>query len=163
MDARRSFERLFGRMTDAARRWAAKLRQKPTEAVLPPVQLGRRLAKPEPIPAVPAEHAVQFAQDWYDRLEFHSRRRMRELGIAEHRIGAYDIDYDFRHAAFFPQEQTGGSNSPGARLNLNSGILDPELLAPKLAVEVATLWAKGRLRDRMDAIIAHEDIEGLRA
>ena len=87
---------------------------------------------------------------------------MRELGIAVHRIGAYDIDYDFRHAAFFPKERTGGANSPGARINLNSGILNPELLAPKPGGEVATLWAKGRLRDRMDAIIAHEDIEGLR-
>src|SRR5262249_36195195 len=97
-----------------ARRWAAKRRQKPSEAVLPPVEPGRRLAKPEPIPAGPAEHAVQFAQDWYDRLEFHSRRRMRELGIPGHRIGAYDIDDDFRHAAFHPKERTGGSNSPGA-------------------------------------------------
>jgi hypothetical protein len=73
-----------------------------------------------------------------------------------------DIDDDFRHAAFFPKERSGGAHSPGARINLNSGILNPELLAPKLGVEVATLWAKGRLRDRMDAIIAHEDIEGLR-
>ena len=107
--------------------------------------------------------AGRTPHDWYDRLEFHARRRMRELEIPEPRIGAYDIDFDFRHAAFFPKERSGGANSPGARINLNSGILNPELLAPKLGVEVATLWAKGRLRDRMDAIIAHEDIEGLRA
>jgi hypothetical protein len=87
---------------------------------------------------------------------------MRELGIAEPRIGAYDIDFDFRHAAFFPKERSGGANSPGARINLNSGILNPALLALKLGPEVATLWAKGRLRERMDVIIAHEDIEGLR-
>jgi hypothetical protein len=30
---------------------------------------------------------------------------MRELRIAEPRIGAYDIDFDFRHAAFFPKER----------------------------------------------------------
>jgi hypothetical protein len=162
MDARRGFERLFNRMTDAARRWVAKFRQKPIEAVVPPIQPVRLLAKPEPIPADPAEHAVQFAQDWFDRLEFHARRRMRELEIPEHRIGAYDIDYDFRHAAFHPKERTGGSNSPGARINLNSGILNPDLLSPELGPEVATLWAKGRLRDRIDAVIAHEDIEGLR-
>jgi hypothetical protein len=162
MDARRSFEQLFNRITDAARRWAATLHPRPTEEAAPPIQPLRLLAKAEPIPAEPAEHAIQFAQDWYDRLEFHSRRRMRELGIAAHRIGAYDIDFDFRHAAFFPKERTGGANSPGARINLNSGILNPELLAPRPGGEVATLWAKGRLRDRMDAIIAHEDIEGLR-
>jgi hypothetical protein len=87
---------------------------------------------------------------------------MRELEIPEHRIGAHDIDFDFRHAAFFPKETSGGANSPGARINLNSGILNPELLAPELGPEVVTLWAKGRLRDRMDAVIVHEDIEGLR-
>ena len=91
-----------------------ELHPRPAEATIPPLQPVRLLAKAEPIPADPAEHAVQFAEDWYDRLEFHSRRRMRELGIPEHRIGAYDIDYDFRHAAFQPKERTGGSNSPGA-------------------------------------------------
>ena len=157
MEARRSFEQVFNRITDAARRWAEKLRQKPTEAVVPPVRL---LAKPEPIPADPAEHAVQFAEDWYDRLEFYARQRMRELEIPEPRIGAYDIDYGFRHAAFFPKERSGGANSPGTRINLNSGILNPELLGPKLGSVVTRLWAKGRLRDRIDAVIAHEDIEG---
>ena len=48
------------------------------------------------------------------------------------------------------------------RINLNSRILNPELLALKLGPVVTTLWAKGRLRDRMDAVIAHKDIEGLR-
>jgi hypothetical protein len=114
MDTRRSFGRLFNRIAAAARRWAAQLHPRPAEATIPPLQPARLLAKAEPIPADPAEHAVQFAEDWYDRLEFHSRRRMRELGIPEHRIGAYDIDYDFRHAAFHPKERTGGSNFRGA-------------------------------------------------
>src|SRR5262245_22223588 len=130
MDARRSFEQLFNRMTDVARRWIAKFRQKPTEAVVPPAQPVRLLGKAEPIQADPAKHPVQLSQDWYDQLEFHSRRWMQELGIPEHRIGAYDIDYEFRHAAFHPKEPTGGSNSPGARINLNSGILNPDLLSP---------------------------------
>ena len=160
MDTRRSFGRLFNRIAAAARRWAAQLHPRPAEATIPPLQPVRLLAKAEPIPADPAEHAVQFAEDWYDRLEFHSRRRMRELGIPEHRIGAYDIDYDFRHAAFHPKERTGGSNSPG-RINLNSGILNPELLSPELGPKVATLWGKCRLQDRMDAVIAHEHHESL--
>ena len=138
MDTRRSFGRLFNRIAAAARRWAAQLHPRPAEATIPPLQPVRLLAEAEPIPADPAEHAVQFAEDWYDRLEFHSRRRMRELGIPEHRIGAYDIDYDFRHAAFHPKERTGGSNSPGA-LNLNSGILNPELLSPELGPKVAAI------------------------
>jgi hypothetical protein len=124
--------------------------------------IGTRPSARRAIPEDPLLHARQFANDWRDRLEFHSRRRMRELGIPEPRIGAYDIDFDLRHAAFFTTERSGGANSPGARINLNSGILNPGLLARKLGPEVATLWAKGRLRDRMDAVIAHEDIEGLR-
>jgi hypothetical protein len=132
MDTLRGFGQLFNRIAATAGRWAAKLQRKPTEAPIPPLQPVRRLAKAEPIPADPTEHAVQFAQDWYDRLEFHARRRMRELGIPEHRIGAYDLDFDFRRAAFFPKEVSGGAHSPGARINLNSGILNPELLAPKL-------------------------------
>jgi len=162
MDARQGFGRLFHRIAAAARRWAARLHRRPPEEPVLPQRPARPFARAEPIPADPAEHAVQFAQDWYDRLEFHSRRRMRELEIPAHRIGAYDIDFDFRHAAFFPKEMSGGAHSPGARINLNSGILNPELFAPKSGPEVATSWAKGRLRDRMDAIIAHEDIEGLR-
>ena len=60
-----------------------------------------------------------------------------------------------------PEERTGGSSSPGARINLNSGVLNPERLAPELGAEVAALWGKCRLRDRMDAVIAHEHHEGL--
>jgi len=117
---------------------------------------------PNPIPIDPAEHAIQFAEAWYDRLEAHSRRRMREVGIPEQRIGAYDLDFDFRHAAFFPKTRTGGENSPGARINLNSGLLNPELLAGgRSGPEAVKRWEKGRLRDRMDAVIVHEDIEGL--
>jgi hypothetical protein len=86
---------------------------------------------------------------------------MRDLGIPDSRIDAYDIDFDFRLAAFFPKERTGGENSPGARINLNSGILNPELLAEIYAPEVSRVWERRRLRDRMDAVIVHEDIEGL--
>jgi hypothetical protein len=158
MDTSPAWKRLIGHLRAVAKRLVTKLRgPKPTPSGPWP-----SVEKPISIPADPAEHAVQFAEEWYDRLEFHSRRRLRELGISESRIGAYDIDYDFRHAAFHPKERTGGSNSPGARINLDSGVLNPELLAAKLGPEIATLWARGRLRDRMDAIIAHEDIEGLR-
>jgi hypothetical protein len=60
---------------------AAKLRRKQ-----PASTTTRRrplLAKPEPVPADPAEHAIRFAKDWYDPFEANRRKRMRELGIAE--------------------------------------------------------------------------------
>src|SRR5262245_41650581 len=140
MDARRGFGRLFDRIVAAAKRWAARGHPTSSESPVPLLKPVPPLARAEPIPADPAEHAVQFAQDWYDRLEFHARRRMRELGIPESRIGASDIDYEFRHAAFHPKERTGGSNSPGARINLNSGLLNPELLAPEVGPKVTVLW-----------------------
>jgi hypothetical protein len=120
------------------------------------------LAPPEPIPGDPGDHAEDFALRYYEPLEGYSRRRMRELGIPENRIGAYDIDFEFRHAAFFPREWTGGENSPGARINLNSGVLNPKLLAHRFGPRISEIWEKGRLRDRMDAVIVHEDIEGLK-
>ena len=50
---------------------------------------------------------------------------------------------------------------PPWRINLNSGILNPELLSPELGPKVATLWGKCRLQDRMHAVIAHEHHESL--
>lgn len=155
------WQKTIGRISDAIK--AASRTLKVRFRSKPPAEANRwpTLAPPEPIPADPAEHAVQFAEAWYDRLEFHCRRRMRELGIAEPRIGAFDLDHDLRLAAFHPKERTGGSNSPGARINLNSGALNPELLAPELGPKVTMLWEKSRLRDRIDAIIAHEHHESL--
>ncbi len=119
------------------------------------------LAHAEPVPTDPADHAEDFAVRYEVPLEAHCRRRMRELGIPDSRIGAYDIDFEFRRAAFFPKERTGGENSPGARINLNSGILNPGLLAGVFAPEVSQVWERSRLRDRIDAVMVHEDIEGL--
>jgi hypothetical protein len=119
------------------------------------------LAPREPVPADPADHAEDFAIRYHEPLEAHCKRRMRELGIPDNRIGAYDIDFQFRQAAFFPKERTGGENSPGGRINLNSGILNPDLLVGVFAPEVSRVWERSRLRDRIDAVIVHEDIEGL--
>ena len=73
-----------------------------------------------------------------------------------------------RHRFRFPacrllsQRADGGENSPGARINLNSGVLNPKRLASRFGPEASELWEKGRLRDRIDAVIVHEDIEGLK-
>src|SRR5438094_7719405 len=98
MDTAREWDRIIGGLVAAARKLKARFRPPKPEPLCP----WPKLAPPLPVPADPAEHAVQFAEVWYDRLEFHARRRMRELGIVEPRIGAYDIDHDFRHAAFHP-------------------------------------------------------------
>ncbi len=79
----------------------------------PPAQRSRaNLAPPEPVPADPADHAEQFALAWYDHLESFARGRLRELGIPEHQIGAFDHDFDRRVAAFYPRKRTGAASRP---------------------------------------------------
>jgi len=47
-----------------------------------------------------------------------------------------------------------------ALINLNSGVFNPELLVPHPSPTVSSIWGKARLRDRCDAVIAHEYHEG---
>ena len=106
------------------------------------------LAPPEPIPANAADHAEQFALTWYDHLESLIKKRLRELGIPDSQIGAFDHDFDLRLAAFHPKERTGGGISPGARINLNSGVFNPELLVPHPSPTVSSIWGRLFLRFR---------------
>lgn len=75
---------------------------------------------------------------------------MQELGIPEHLQGATDFDGDGRWKAFIARERVGGNITDG--ISVNSGVLNPELLKGK----GSRVWPKGRLRDRIDAVIAHE-------
>jgi hypothetical protein len=56
-------------------------------------------------------------------------------------------------------ESAGGSNGTGHRLFVDSGMFNLELNAGEIGLEASTLWAKSRLRDRIDAITAHEHLE----
>ena len=62
------------------------------------------------------------------------------------------------HSAFMPHKRTGGGNVPGRRLTVDSGVFNPELFKESRP-RVSSSWAKSRLRDRLDAIIAHEHTE----
>ena len=98
-------------------------------------------------------HAVDFSLRYAEPMNFHVENRMMELGIPTGQIGTGDADYGILHAAFHPQDKIGGSNGAGARLTVDSGVFNPELMAGKSAERV---WRKARLRDRLDAVIAHE-------
>ncbi len=111
---------------------------------IPPSQRGGR-------PADIAAHASQVAQEWDDVGEGYVRRRMKELGIPDHQIGQPDYGGDGRWRAFDPYERQGGKNTTGAVVD--SGVLNPELLKGKKG---GRIWPKMRLKDRIDAIIAHE-------
>ena len=44
---------------------------------------------------------------------------------------------------------------------MDSGAFNPELNAQVNGPEATKLWAKSRLRDRIDSVIAHEHLEAL--
>ena len=102
-------------------------------------------------PADIAAHASQVAREWRDVGQSYVQRRMKELGIPKDKIGADDPRAGKPWRAFDPDEKTGGSVSTG--IIVDSGVLNPDLLKNQKGVRV---WAKARLRDRIDAIIAHE-------
>jgi hypothetical protein len=102
-------------------------------------------------PADIAAHASQVAQEWEDVGEGYVRRRMKELGIPDHERGQPDFDGDGKWRAFDPKGKKGGANTTGAVVD--SGVLNPELLKGQKG---GRIWPKLGLRDRIDAIIAHE-------
>ena len=70
----------------------------------------------------------RFARDWADLLEAYARRRMREVGVREDLIGVPDLDGAIEQRAFFPHESEGGHNIHQRGINLDSGILNPNLV-----------------------------------
>src|SRR5262249_39340828 len=74
-----------------------------------------------------------------------------ELGIPDEMIGASDPEYGTKRAAFMPHDREGGNIITG--ITVNSGGLNPDLLKGQKG---GRLWPRARLRDRVDAIIAHE-------
>jgi hypothetical protein len=107
-------------------------------------------------PGNPADHAEQFATDWADRFEEYCTVRMAELGIPDDKNGERDPNLPNVWRSFVSHERTGGHTSQG--ITVNSGCLNPELLKRRKG---GRIWQKARLRDRIDAIIAHEWAESL--
>jgi hypothetical protein len=108
-------------------------------------------------PADPGLHAQQIAREWEDLGERYVRRRNRELGIPNDMNGQPDYGGDGRRRAFDPYRRIGGANTTG--VVVDSGVLNPELLKGRKG---GRIWPKMKLKDRIDAIIAHE-YEELRA
>jgi hypothetical protein len=102
-------------------------------------------------PADPGLHASQIAQEWEDVGESYVRRRMRELGIPQDQIGQTDYGGDGRWRAFNPRGRGGGEITTG--VVVDSGVLNPDLLKGEKSRRI---WPRMRLKDRIDATIAHE-------
>ena len=103
-------------------------------------------------------HAEVVAHEWADVAESYCRKRMRELGVPEDHIGVRRRELNYRCAAFLPGERDGGGVTPDG-INVDSGVLNPELNAEAIGPDASRLWARSRLRDRIDCVIAHEHEE----
>ena len=101
-------------------------------------------------PTDPGDHAQDFAHRYARDLDEYCAVRMQELGIPDHLQGATDFDGDGKWKAFIARERQGGNITDG--ISVNSGVLNPELLKG----DGSRVWPKARLRDRIDAVIAHE-------
>jgi hypothetical protein len=140
---------LFFQIKAAAKGLAAKLRPRQTAMVgTPPSQ--------RPLWHDPAAHARDFAERFAQDLDLAVAERMGELGLHDDQIGRPDSIAGIQWAAFHPHGIEGGNNSPSGRLIVDSGLLNLELLRKDYGKKAAKLFAKSRLRDRLDAIIAHE-------
>jgi hypothetical protein len=130
--------------------------QPPDDTPEPPGMIGRPPSTRRPVDS--EAHAVQSAREWGDVAEAFVQRRMRELGIAEDRIGAIEHAEGAIRRSFSPDERTGGTCDEFGRLYVDSGFLNPALVDP-FGPESSEAWRKLRARHRIDAIIAHEDEE----
>jgi hypothetical protein len=84
---------------------------------------------------------------------------MAEHGIPTNKIGSRLPGQG--HATFIPSERTGGGNGndTAGGLTVDSGVFNPDLL---VTLPGSKEWENGRLRDRLDAAIAHEHEEARR-
>jgi hypothetical protein len=160
MDTPRDLGRLFGRLGEVLSHFASKVRRRKPPAMIGLAPSARGL---KPIPSEIDEHAKDFANRYWGLLEAIVRKRMRDVGVPENRIGMLDTDNNSRLAAFHPSRTLGGEvHHQTGRINLDAGIFIPGLLAEAMPPEVSLLHAKSRVSVRQDAIIAHEYEEGVR-
>jgi hypothetical protein len=104
-------------------------------------------------PNDPADHAADFARRYEFPLDEYCAIRMQALGIPKHLHGATDFDAEGKWKAFIAHERQGGNLTDG--ISINSGVLNPKLLK----AQGSRIWPKARLRDRIDAVIAHDNEE----
>jgi hypothetical protein len=138
---------MVSRIIGAVQRLAAKIRPRAMIGVPPSAR---------PMWHDPAAHARDFAERYAHDLDLAVALRMRALRIHDDQIGMSDRIAGIDWAAFHPHGTEGGNNSPEGGLIVDSGVLNLDLLTKNYGIIAADLFAKSRLRDRLDAIIAHE-------
>jgi hypothetical protein len=105
-----------------------------------------------------AEGALAYSIRHAEALDEWAALFVKKLGIDDNRVGASDRKHGVQWRAFFPHEQDGGGNSPGQRLNLDSGIFNDDLMQP-LGTRTHRAWRRSSVETRAMAVLAHEDLE----
>jgi hypothetical protein len=111
------------------------------------------------VPADPADHAEDFSHRYAEPLDWLAGIHIQELGFPSDRIGSNDHDHGLIGVSFNPYERDGGGITHAGQINLDSGSFNPEQITEKYGKKAGKLWAGSRLRDRWDALVAHEDAE----
>ena len=115
-----------------------------------------RIEKP---PTDSVEHAEDFSRRYAEVLDIVAGQTMMDLHLPDNRMGARDPDRNREHHSFFPDDRTGGSVSPAGQITLDSGLMNPDLLAVGYDEVTQKMWRRTRLGDRAQAIVAHEMAE----
>jgi hypothetical protein len=89
-------------------------------------------------------------------LDLVAGQAMMDLGIPDDQMGARDPDRNRERHSFFPTERSGGGVSPAGQVTVDSGLMNPDLLAIRYDEATQRLWRRTRIGDRAHAIIAHE-------
>ena len=157
METPRHPGRLVGRLVEALKGIAAKLRHKKPPAMvgLPPSARGLTGR-----PADPSLHAKEVAREWEDVAESYIQERMHSSASPITK-SARRPDYQRGgvRRVFLADETIGGSYGTGRRLFVDSGVLNPKLNAEVIGSEASKVWAKARLHDRIEAVIVHGHLE----
>jgi hypothetical protein len=104
----------------------------------------------------PADHAEDFSRRYAEDFDIVAGQAMMDLGIPDNQMGARDPDRNREPHSFFPSERTGGSVSPAGQITLDSGLMNPNLMSATYDEDTQKMWRRTRIRDRAQAIIAHE-------
>lgn len=103
----------------------------------------------------PAEHAADFSRRYAEDLDIIAGQVMMDLGIPGDKMGARDHTRKSEIHSFFPGDREGGTVSHAGQVTLDAGLMNPDLLA-NYDEATQEMWRRMRIRDRAQAIIAHE-------
>jgi hypothetical protein len=93
-------------------------------------------------PADPADHAEDSSHRYAEALDIVAGQAMTDLGIPDDQMGARDPDRNRELHRFFPSEGTGGSVSPAGQITLDSGLMNPDVLAVGYDEDTRKKWQR---------------------